>query len=80
MPGCHWSSLKCLLAKSTDDPKDSIPKWKMGSGCPVTIRSHALRVLESYVKKNPHFTTRIIKKEVPEVACLTVHYIDHLIY
>jgi hypothetical protein len=45
----------------------------------MIIKSHALKVLEKYVRKNLCSTARIIKQEVPEVACLMVQYINHLI-
>jgi hypothetical protein len=32
-------------------PKDAIPKRKKGFSCPATIKSHALKILERYVKK-----------------------------
>jgi IS30 family transposase len=77
--GRHRSSVKRLLAKTKALPKDIIPERKKGSGRPAMIKSHALKVLERYVKKNPRSTARIVKQEVPEVACLTVRYINHLI-
>jgi hypothetical protein len=60
-------------------PKEVIPERKKGSGCPAMIKSHALKVLERYIEKNPRSTAHIVKQEVPEVACLTVRYINHLI-
>jgi IS30 family transposase len=74
--GRHRSSVKRLLAKTKALPKDVIPERKKGSDRPVMIKSHALKVLERYVKKNPRSTARIVKQEV---ACLTVRYINHLI-
>ncbi len=76
---CNRSSIKHLLTKSMALPKDIIPERKKGSSRPTTIRSHALKILERYVKKNPCSTACIIKQEVPEVACLTARFISHLI-
>jgi hypothetical protein len=62
------------VVKSRALPKDIIPKRKKGSGHPTMIKSHALKVLEKYVRKNLRLTARIIKQEVPKVACLMVQY------
>ncbi len=67
--GRHWLSVKCLLAKTKALPKEVIPERKKGSGHPAMIKSYALKVLERYLKKNPRSTARIVKQEVPEVAC-----------
>jgi hypothetical protein len=77
--GRHWLSVKCLLAKTKALPKEFIPERKKGSGHPAMIKSYALKVLERYLKKNPRSTAHIVKQEVPEVACLPVHYINYLI-
>ena len=60
-------------------PEDVIPERKKGSGRPVTITNHALKVLERYIKKNPHATACGIKKEVPEVAAVSERHINRLI-
>jgi transposase len=78
--GRHRSSIKRLLAKARVLPKYAIPERKKGSGRPATLPSHALKVLERYVKKYPRSSARIIKQEVPEMAGLTVRYINHLIF
>jgi hypothetical protein len=39
------------LAKSRALAKDAILERKKSSGLPATIKSHALKVLERYVKK-----------------------------
>ncbi len=77
--GRHRSSVKRLLAKTKALPKDVIPERRKDSGRPAMIKSHALKVLERYVKKNSRSTDHIVKQEVLEVACLTVRYINHLI-
>jgi len=69
--GRHRSSIKRLLALAGVAPEDAIPERKKGSGHPVTITNHALKVLERYFKKNPHATASRIKKNVSEVAAVS---------
>ncbi len=76
--GCQRSSVKRLLAKQKALPKDVIPERKKGSGRPAMIKSHTMKVLERSIRKNPRSMARIVKQEVPEVACLTVRNINHL--
>jgi hypothetical protein len=49
--GCRQSSIKRLMARLRALPKDAIPKRKKGFGCPAAIKSHALKILERYLKK-----------------------------
>jgi hypothetical protein len=49
-------------------PPCSILAREKGSGHPAVIPKHALKVLERFVKKNPHTTEGDIKEKVKEVA------------
>ncbi len=52
---------------------------KDGWGCPFIITSHARKVLERSLKKNPHGTPGDIKEQVPEVTAVSLKHIIQLI-
>jgi hypothetical protein len=60
--GRHRSSIKCLLVKARDLFAHSIPDRKKGSVRPSVINSHAMKVLERFVRKNPTATAGDIKE------------------
>jgi hypothetical protein len=77
--GRHRSSIKRLLVKARDLFARSIPDRKKGSVRPFVINSHAMKVLERFVRKNPTATAGNINEQVPEVAAVSVKHISRLI-